>query len=169
MSDWLADWRKRPVDCSVLLGGAGQQQLPLAHKGSWAGGLLFEVELTAICLAVRRRLRRVVNFHTCSAGPSGLGRLFPFGHHSGDCLQCPLMNVCSVGGMVTLCAATEHVEHACESWGGKPIGAMKVKADFGLLRQEPLWGHTVDRSQATLWRDLSKSVPVATRKMVNYA
>ncbi len=30
-------------------------------------------------------------------------------------------------------------------------------------------GHIVDRSQATLWRDLSESVPVATRKMVNYA
>ena len=30
-------------------------------------------------------------------------------------------------------------------------------------------GRIVDRSQATLWRDLSESVPVATRKMVNYA
>ena len=33
----------------------------------------------------------------------------------------------------------------------------------------PRWGRIVDRSQATLWRDLSESVPVATRKMVNYA
>ena len=33
----------------------------------------------------------------------------------------------------------------------------------------PDGGRIVDRSQATLWRDLSKSVPVATRKMVNYA
>ena len=31
----------------------------------------------------------------------------------------------------------------------------------------PMGAHC--RSQATLWRDLSKSVPVATRKMVNYA
>ena len=32
----------------------------------------------------------------------------------------------------------------------KPIGAMKVKVDVGLLRQEPLRRHIVDRSQATL-------------------
>ena len=62
------------------------------------------------------------------------------------------------------------MQHACESWGGKPVGAMKVKAGIGLLRREPFsWGRIVDRSQATLWRDLSESVPVATRKMVNYA
>ena len=30
-------------------------------------------------------------------------------------------------------------------------------------------GRIVDRSRATPWRDLSESVPVATRKMVNYA
>ena len=47
---------------------------------------------------------------------------------------------------------------------------MKVKAGVGLLRRElPPRGRIVDRSQATLWRDSSKSVPVATRKMVNYA
>lgn len=46
---------------------------------------------------------------------------------------------------------------------------MKVKAGVGLLRREPPRGRIVDRSQATLWRDLSESVPVATRKMVNYA
>ncbi len=33
----------------------------------------------------------------------------------------------------------------------------------------PTGRRIVDRSQATLWRDLSESVPVATRKMVNYA
>ena len=33
----------------------------------------------------------------------------------------------------------------------------------------PSWGRIVDRSRVTLWRDLSESVPVATRKMVNYA
>ena len=33
------------------------------------------------------------------------------------------------------------VQHACESWGGKPIGAMKVKVDVGLLRQEPRLRH----------------------------
>ena len=46
---------------------------------------------------------------------------------------------------------------------------MKVKAGVGLLRRELLLERIVDRSQATLWRDLSESVPVATRKMVNYA
>ena len=61
------------------------------------------------------------------------------------------------------------MQHACESWGDKPVGAMKVKAGVGLLRRELLLERIVDRSQATLWRDLSESVPVATRKMVNYA
>lgn len=41
---------------------------------------------------------------------------------------------------------------------------------LGLPRREPpSRGPIVDRSQATPWRDLSESVPVATRKMVNYA
>ena len=61
------------------------------------------------------------------------------------------------------------MQHACESLGDKPVGAMKVKAGVGLLRRELLPERIVDRSQATLWRDLSESVPVATRKMVNYA
>ena len=40
--------------------------------------------------AVWERLRRVVNFHVCSAGPSGPGPLCPFGSRGGDCLQCLL-------------------------------------------------------------------------------
>ena len=63
------------------------------------------------------------------------------------------------------------VQHACESLGGKPVGVMKVKA-VPLARcgeSPPRGGRIVDRSQVTLWRDMSESVPVATRKMVNYA
>ncbi len=62
------------------------------------------------------------------------------------------------------------VQHVCESLGGKPSGAMKVKASGGLLRRKSSYGRRiVDRSQVTLWQDLSESVPVATQKMVNYA
>ena len=62
-----------------------------------------------------------------------------------------------------------------ESRGGKPVGVMKVKAaPWRPLWREPLpsprgGGASSTDPCVTLWRDLSESVPVATRKMVNYA
>ena len=59
--------------------------------------------------------------------------------------------------------------------GGKPDGAMKVKAgEVRAIRvceslPSPGGASHRDRSQVTLWPVSSESVPVATRKMVNYA
>ena len=63
------------------------------------------------------------------------------------------------------------MQHACESVGVRPVGAMRVKADAWSAEAGavPNGRPTVDRSRATLWWDSSESVPVATRKMVNYA
>ena len=47
---------------------------------------------------------------------------------------------------------------------------MKVKVGLVACRGESRFARRiVDRSVATLWRDSSESVAVATRKMVNYA
>ena len=65
---------------------------------------------------------------------------------------------------------TKECKRRASLWVAKPLGGMRVKRDLGPWRREPApCGRTVDRSQATLWRDSSESVPVATRKMVNYA
>ena len=55
-------------------------------------------------------------------------------------------------------------------WGPIPGSAMKVKA--ASCRRgagPPHGGRSVYRSRSTPWRDSSRSVHVATRKMVNYA
>lgn len=78
--------RGRSRDNSALLWGAGQRQLPLAQKVGREVPLHSCRERTAVSPAVRGRLRRVVNFHACSAGPFGPGRLCPFGPRGGDCL-----------------------------------------------------------------------------------
>ncbi len=55
----------------------------------------------------------------------------------------------------------------CEQSGGKPLCAMKVNAVFsaevGLLTDAPSTDHD------PLEKDLSMSIYVGTRKMVNYA
>ena len=78
------------ADNSALLLGAGQQQLLPAQKVGREVPLHSCGERIAVRPAVWERLRRVVNFHACSAGPSGPGRLCPFGSRGGDCVQCPL-------------------------------------------------------------------------------
>ena len=78
------------ADHSALLLGAGQRQLLPAQKVGREVKPHSCGERTAVRLAVWERLRRVVNFHACSAGPSGPGRLCPFGSRGGDCVQCPL-------------------------------------------------------------------------------
>ena len=78
------------ADYSALLLGAGQQQLLLAQKVGREVPPHACGERIAVRLAVWERLRRDVNFHACSAGLSGPGRLCPFGSRGGDCLQCLL-------------------------------------------------------------------------------
>ena len=57
-----------------------------------------------------------------------------------------------------------------EPLGGKPQGVVKAKVR---LTHRGESGRMLGRASSTdphhLWWDLSKSVPVATRKMVNYA
>ena len=57
-----------------------------------------------------------------------------------------------------------------EPLSGKPQGVVKVKVR---LMHQGESGWTLSRASSTdphhLWWDLSESVPVATRKMVNYA
>ena len=109
----------------------------------------------------------------------GLGRFWPFGHRDRDCVQCLLTDVCSDGRLVTSCAVV--VGDQMAAYGPRSATCVRV---FGWQTQRHnesegrrwsaqarvlLWGHIVNRSQVTLWRDLSESVPVATRKMLNYA
>ena len=87
---WVAakSWPGAAADNSALLCGAGQQQLFPAQKVGREVPLHSCGERIAVRPVVWGRLRRVVNFHACSAGPSGPGRLFPFGPRGGDCVQC---------------------------------------------------------------------------------
>lgn len=57
----------------------------------------------------------------------------------------------------------------CESPGGKPAGAMKVKVGSRRPRWDPSNGRTTGPSLSLRKMRRSKSIHVGTRKMVNYA
>ena len=189
----LAACRPAPADRSAIPRGAGQRRLLPAHEGAVGRWPRVRVGTLQPGVWTFRDATEDSCESLCSHGQRGLplrgrlGRTGPVVGRGGHCVQWPADGVGPPGRVV---GRTSRCGRWCPNGRIRPVlkhgprSATCVRV-FGwqtlrrnesegrcsglLWREPPARGRTVDRSRATLWRDLSESVPVATRKMVNYA